>query len=102
MPQMAALDFSDRHASFGGSKAPLAETDAAALREGFRPMLKQVRRKPDLQRKPQTVCNPLNVALMLKMPMLKRLCISNQFVPCRRKMRHGIFDGAKRGPAIGG
>jgi hypothetical protein len=51
MAQMGFFDPSERTASLDAKRDPLVEIDAPVPREGFRPTLEQVWRKPEAERK---------------------------------------------------
>jgi len=73
MAQMGFFDLSDRYASLDAKKDPLVEIDAVVPWEEFRPLLDQVWRKPEGERKSRAGRKPMDAVLMFKTLVLGAL-----------------------------
>lgn len=73
MVQMGFFDLSDRYASLDAKNDPLVEIDAVVAWEEFRPLLEQVWRKPESERKSRAGRKPLDAVLMFKTLILSAL-----------------------------
>ena len=73
MAQMGFFDLSDRYASLDAKKDPLAEINEIVPWEDFRPLLEQVWRKPESERKSRAGRKPLDAVLMFKTLVLGAL-----------------------------
>ncbi len=66
MAQMGFFDLSDRYESLDAKKDPLVEINAVVPWEEFRPLLEQVWRKPESERKSRAGRKPMDAVLMFK------------------------------------
>jgi transposase, IS5 family len=73
MAQMGFFDLSDRYASLDAKKDPLVEIDAVVPWEEFRPLLEQIWRKPESERKSRAGRKPMDAVLMFKTLVLGTL-----------------------------
>ena len=73
MAQMGFFDLSDRYASLDAKMDPLVEINAVVPWEEFRPLLEQVWRKPDENRKSRAGRKPMDAVLMFKTLVLSAL-----------------------------
>jgi transposase, IS5 family len=73
MAQMGFFDLSDRYASLDAKKDPLVEIDEIVPWEEFRPLLEQVWRKPESERKSRAGRKPMDTVLMFKTLVLGAL-----------------------------
>ena len=73
MAQMGFFDLSDRYASLDAKKDPLVEINAVVPWEEFRPLLEQVWRKPESERKSNAGRKPLDAVLMFRTLVLSAL-----------------------------
>lgn len=73
MAQMGFFDLTDRYASLDAKSDPLVEVDAVVPWEEFRPVLEQVWRKPDADRKSRAGRKPMDAVLMFKTLVLSAL-----------------------------
>jgi IS5 family transposase len=73
MAQMGFFDLSDWYASLDAKKDPLAEIKAVVPWEEFRPLLEQVWRKPESERKSRAGRKPIDAVLMFKTLVLGAL-----------------------------
>ncbi len=73
MAQMGFFDLSDRYASLDAKNDPLVEIDAVVRWEEFRPVLEQVWRKPDADRKSRAGRKPMDAVLMFRALVLSAL-----------------------------
>jgi hypothetical protein len=73
MAQMGFFDLSDRYASLDAKKDPLVEIDAVVPWEEFRPLLEQIWRKPESERKSRAGRKPMDAVLMFKTLVLGAL-----------------------------
>ena len=64
MAQMGFFDLSDRYASLDAKKDPLVDIDAVVPWEKFRPVLDEVWRKPDAERRSRAGRKPMDTVLM--------------------------------------
>lgn len=73
MAQMGFFELSDRYASLDAKKDPLVEIDDVVPWEEFRPLLEQVWRKPESERKSRAGREPIDAVLMFKTLVLGAL-----------------------------
>jgi IS5 family transposase len=73
MAQMGFFDLSDRYASLDAKKDPLVEINDVVPWEEFRPLLDQVWRKPEAERKSRAGRKPMDTVLMFKTLVLSAL-----------------------------
>jgi len=73
MAQMGFFDLSDRYASLDAKKDPLVEINEIVPWEEFHPLLEQVWRKPEAERKSNAGRKPMDAVLMFKTPVLGAL-----------------------------
>ncbi|MFQ5439628.1 MAG: IS5 family transposase [Paracoccaceae bacterium] len=73
MAQMGFFDLSDRYASLDAKKDPLVEIDAVVPWGEFRPLLEQIWRKPESERKSRAGRKPMDAVLMFKTLVLGAL-----------------------------
>jgi transposase, IS5 family len=73
MAQMGFFDLSDRYASLDAKKDPLVEINDVVPWEEFRPLLEQVWRKPESERKSRAGRKPIDTVLMFKTLVLSAL-----------------------------
>ncbi len=73
MAQMGFFDLSDRYESLDAKKDPLVEINAVVPWEEFRPLLEQVWRKPESERKSRAGRKPMDAVLMFKTLVLSAL-----------------------------
>ena len=73
MAQMGFFDLSDRYASLDAKKDPLVEINDVVPWEEFRPLLEQVWRKPESERKSRAGRKPIDAVLMFKTLVLGAL-----------------------------
>jgi transposase, IS5 family len=73
MAQMGFFDLSDRYANLDAKNDPLMEIDEIVPWEEFRPLLEQVWRKPDSERKSRAGRKPMDTVLMFKTLVLGAL-----------------------------
>ena len=73
MAQMVSFDLSDRYASLDAKKGPLVEINDVVPWEEFRPLLEQVWRKPESERKSRAGRKPIDAVLMFKTLVLSAL-----------------------------
>ena len=73
MAQMGFFDLSDRYESLDAQKDPLVEINAVVPWEEFRPLLEQVWRKPESERKSRAGRKPMDAVLMFKTLVLSAL-----------------------------
>ena len=73
MAQMGFFDLSDRYASLDAKKDPLVEINAIVPWEEFGPLLEQVWRKPESERKSRAGRKPMDAVLMFKTLVLSAL-----------------------------
>lgn len=73
MAQMGFFDLSDRYASLDAKKDPLVEINDVVPWEEFRPLLEQVWRKPERERKSNAGRKPLDAVLMFRTLILSAL-----------------------------
>ena len=71
--QMGFFDLSDRYASLDAKKDPLVEINDVVPWEEFRPLLEQVWRKPESERKSRAGRRPMDAVLMFKTLVLSAL-----------------------------
>ena len=73
MAQMGFFDLSDHYASLDAKKAPLVEINTVVPWEEFRPLLEQIWRKPESERKSNAGRKPMDAVLMFKTLVLSAL-----------------------------
>jgi len=73
MAQMGFFDLSDRYVSLDAKRDPLVEINDVVPWEEFRPLLEQVWRKPESNRKSNAGRKPLDAVLMFKTLVLSAL-----------------------------
>jgi len=73
MAQIGFFDLSDRYASLDAKKDPLIEINSVVPWEEFRPLLEQIWRKPESERKSNAGRKPLDAVLMFKTLVLSAL-----------------------------
>jgi transposase, IS5 family len=73
MAQMGFFDLSDRYVSLDAKNDPLAEINEIVPWEEFRPLLEQVWRKPESERKSRAGRKPMDAVLMFKTLVLGAL-----------------------------
>jgi transposase, IS5 family len=68
MAQMGFFDLSDCYASLDAKNDPLTEINEIVPWEEFRPLLEQVWRKPDSEKKSRAGRKPMDAVLMFNVP----------------------------------
>ena len=83
MAQMGFFDLSDRYASLDAKNDPPSEINEIVPWEEFRPLLEQVWRKPEGERKSGAGRKPLDAVLMFKTLVLGALYNLSDDQVCR-------------------